>query len=113
GYTTEITAKMIGVYEGDKITIGDVLFDHDKAIIKPEGEVEMQKVLNYMQHHDRAIISVEGHTDSNGTDAYNMGLSKRRSEACIQWLVEHGILSTRLRSRYFGESKPVATNATA
>jgi OOP family OmpA-OmpF porin len=56
---------------------------------------------------------VGGHTDSIGSDEYNLRLSQRRAEAVAAWLAAHGIAAARLTAKGFGESKPVADNRTA
>ncbi len=58
-----------------------------------------------------AVIS-EGHTDGKGTDAYNMGLSRRRANSVKQYLVRNGIAASRIRTEGYGESRPVASNET-
>ena len=58
-------------------------------------------------------VIVAGHTDSVGTDAYNMKLSKRRAESVRNYLASHGIAGDRIRVEAFGESQPVASNDTA
>jgi outer membrane protein OmpA-like peptidoglycan-associated protein len=58
-------------------------------------------------------ISIEGHTDSVGTEAFNMRLSQRRAEAVLQYLVGRGISPERLESVGFGPTKPVGSNKTA
>ena len=58
-------------------------------------------------------VEIAGHTDSVGTDEYNMGLSLRRAESVRNYLVDKGIPADRLTIRGYGESQPVADNATA
>lgn len=116
GYTTDIEALRIAGPAGEKIgsrlTIGDVLFDNDQSVIKPEGYMELQKVVEYMRVNASVIIEVAGHTDSNASAEYNIGLSNRRSKACMDYLIASGISPTRLRAKGYGESRPVATNST-
>jgi outer membrane protein OmpA-like peptidoglycan-associated protein len=57
-------------------------------------------------------ISLEGHTDSNGTEAYNLWLSKNRVNAVKEFLVANGVAAERIDTAYFGESKPIAGNET-
>ena len=65
------------------------------------------------QNPDILKVQVEGHTDSVGTDAYNDGLSQRRSQAVVEYLVSKGIARDRLAAVGLGESKPIASNDTA
>ena len=116
GYTTDVEALRIpgeaGVKVGTRLTIGDVLFDNDSSVIKPEGIMELQGVVEYMRANPNVLIEVAGHTDSNASAEYNVGLSQRRSKACMDYLISAGIQPTRLKEKGYGESRPVATNAT-
>jgi OOP family OmpA-OmpF porin len=58
------------------------------------------------------VVEVAGHTDSVGTDSYNQGLSERRAQAVVNYLVAKGINASRFKARGYGESEPVADNAT-
>lgn len=115
GYTTDFEAKMIsaGTGQGKVASIGDVLFDIDKAVIRPEGIVAIDKVITYMKDNPTTVMEVAGHTDSNGTDEYNIDLSTRRSNACRDYMISKGIFATRLIAKGYGEGQPVSSNATA
>jgi OmpA-OmpF porin, OOP family len=66
-----------------------------------------------MKSFDTATVLIEGHTDSKGNDNYNMKLSQRRADAVRKFIVDrHGIAADRLATKGFGETKPVASNAT-
>ena len=107
---------------GDRVdTVGcsltvrlEVFFDTASANIKPESYPDLDRVVDFM---NSAVTSatgvVEGHTDSVGNDAYNQGLSQRRADAVRKYLVDKGVAAARLEARGFGESQPVADNATA
>lgn len=114
GYTTSADLQRLDVpILRDKFVLGDVLFDNDSAVIKPEGYPELAKVIDFMNRQPNVIVRVEGHTDSNASDSYNMALSQRRVDSCVAYLVAQGILKTRLKTKAYGETKPVASNATA
>ena len=89
-----------------------VLFDIEKATIKPESEEALDAIVEIMNEYSNTIFHIEGHTDSTGADDYNMDLSKRRAAAVRDYLVEHGIPATRLTSEGYGETRPIATNQT-
>ena len=97
-----------------KVTINlNVLFDFDKADIKPKYNSEIKRVADYMTAYPWEKATLEGHTDSKGTDAYNQKLSQRRVDAVMKNLVEKfGISADRLKAVGYGESKPIATNDT-
>jgi outer membrane protein OmpA-like peptidoglycan-associated protein len=101
--------------EGNLLAItfkGDVSFDTDSAEVKPGFNSEINRVSEVLKQYPATVIRVEGHTDSRGSDAYNMDLSKRRSEAVKNLLVQRGIESNRIEIIAFGETMPVATNDT-
>jgi OOP family OmpA-OmpF porin len=59
-----------------------------------------------------SAVAIEGHTDWIGTDAYNQGLSERRANAVMNYLVDHGVAASRLSTTGYGESRPIASNQT-
>lgn len=90
-----------------------VLFEFDKAVVKPEFNYHIEAVAKFMKKYPDTTTVIEGHTDSIGKDSYNMDLSKRRAEAVKQELVsKYNIDPTRLKTQGFGETQPVDTNAT-
>lgn len=91
----------------------DVLFDLNKAVIKPTYHDEIKKVADYMIKFPETTAVIEGHTCNIGTAAYNQKLSERRAEAVVTYLVKKfGIAKKRLSAKGYGESKPIADNAT-
>ncbi len=90
----------------------DYLFDFDKAVVKPQYYAMLDDVANVMRQNPGMRLELQGHTDSIGTEAYNMGLSRRRAEAVRNYLVRQGISASRLSTVGYGETRPVATNAT-
>ncbi|MDO4896815.1 MAG: OmpA family protein [Moraxella sp.] len=92
----------------------NIQFDHDKSNIKPEFRNEVDKAAQFLAQYPNMDAIIEGHTDSNGTDAYNIKLSQRRANAVRQALITHyGINPSRLSAVGYGESRPIATNSTA
>lgn len=89
-----------------------VLFDFDKADLRPEAEGALDSLLLFMKKYPATQIGIIGHTDSLGSDEYNLDLSERRAKAVSDRLVARGIPAERLRSKGFGESRPVAGNET-
>lgn len=91
-----------------------VLFDTDKSVVKPQYHGEIEAVAKLMQEFPEAAVEVQGHTDSTASDAYNMRLSQRRADAVVKILVnKFGIAASRVTSKGYGESQPVADNKTA
>ena len=91
-----------------------VEFDFDKDAVKPQYHADLEKVANFLKDYPKTSAELEGHTDSIGTDEYNMGLSKRRAASVKKYLVEKfNIDAARITTVGYGESKPVASNDTA
>ncbi|WP_437882134.1 OmpA family protein [Pseudomonas sp. LRF_L74] len=91
----------------------DVKFDFDKSKVKEESYGDIKNLADFMNQYPQTTTTVEGHTDSVGTDAYNQKLSERRASAVREVLVnQYGVGSERVNSVGYGESRPVADNAT-
>lgn len=89
----------------------DVLFDFDKADLRPEAAGELGKVAQVLTAHPGAPVTIEGHTDAKGNDAYNQGLSERRAASVKAWLVANGgAPADAITTRGRGETEPVAPN---
>ncbi|EZH80819.1 OmpA family protein [Ectopseudomonas composti] len=92
----------------------DVKFDFDKAQVKQESYGDIKALADFMKQYPQTSTVVEGHTDSVGSDTYNQGLSERRASAVRDVLVnQYGVESGRVQAVGYGESRPVADNATA
>jgi outer membrane protein OmpA-like peptidoglycan-associated protein len=95
------------------VNVSDVLFDFNRANLKPGARDKVAKIAAILRSHPDLKIQVEGHTDSVGSDEYNLRLSERRADSVRAGLVEDGINRDVVGTAGFGESKPVATNGTA
>lgn len=98
------------VAEGKFVTRG-ILFDVNKASLKPESMGVINEVAKMMQEHQDLNFSIEGHTDANGDEDYNQQLSEERALAVKQALTAAGIEASRMETKGMGESVPVADNA--
>lgn len=112
GTPAGVKVNAVGCPEvGEKIlSLEGVNFDHDKAMIKAESRPILDNAVKVLNENASVHVRVEGHTDSDGTDAYNMGLSQRRAEAVVAYLTAAGIDAGRLSAVGYGESSPVAPN---
>lgn len=90
----------------------DVLFDFDKADLKPAAEGKLNHLLTVVNSKPASRIAIEGHTDVRGDAPYNQALSQRRAESVRSWLVAHGIAAGRISATGAGESRPVRTGTT-
>lgn len=94
-----------------KVTILEgVHFDFDKAIVKPEGKVVLDKDVELLTKDKTLDISVEGHCDIVGSDAYNQQLSERRAKAVYDYFLSKGIEAKRMKTVGFGRSRPLVPN---
>src|SRR5260370_3213055 len=90
---------------------GDVLFDYDKAALKPEAEQALKKVAVVLSQFPESKVTVEGYTDSKGTKATNMQLSRDRAQAVKDWLgKKRGLLAAKNSTKGFGEQYPIDFN---
>jgi len=95
------------------VNLSDVLFDFDRATLRPGAREKLAKISGIVLAHPGLTTQAEGHADSIGTDQYNQGLSERRAESVRSFLVQQGITAEAVAATGFGESRPVATNGTA
>ena len=101
--------------EGNLLAVtfkGDVTFDTNSTVLRPGLQSEINRVAGVLNQYPNTLVRVEGHTDSKGTDAYNMDLSNRRAMAVKNLLVQRGIADSRIEAVGYGETLPVATNDT-
>ena len=92
---------------------GKVLFDFNKANLKPEATRQLAGVVQALKGAARRITQIAGHTDGIGSDAYNMKLSQRRAESVANYLVKNGVSRQNIKTEWLGKREPIASNATA
>lgn len=95
------------------LTLGDVLFETDKAQLKSGATGNLNTLVMFLNNYPNRTVLIEGYTDSVGSDDYNQGLSSRRAESVQAYLVGQGIDRGRLSASGLGESAPVADNESA
>ncbi|MFZ3056976.1 MAG: OmpA family protein [Smithella sp.] len=101
--------------EGNLLSVtfkGDVTFDTNSAELRPGLYNEINRVAGVLNQYPDTLIRVEGHTDSKGSDEYNMDLSKRRANNVKTLLVMRGVAENRIEVAGYGKTMPVATNDT-
>jgi len=94
------------------VTLGDILFDFNGTTLKPGGHKQIARLAEVLKSAPDRRLTVEGHTDSIGSDAYNMNLSQQRADVVRQALIEKGVDKDRISSTGMGKGYPVASNAT-
>ena len=106
-------AKIERIGEGIKITFDSgVLFDVDKATLRPNAKTNLIKLSAILNKYEDTDILIEGHTDSTGSEDHNMDLSIRRAQSVSSYLATNRVLPTRFNVVGYGETQPIADNAT-
>ena len=108
GNNLGVTPVGLGDDLNNALALNPIYFDLDKSNIRPDAEIELQKVIAVMEKYPNLKIDVRSHTDSRANDAYNDALSKRRNKSTLKYLIEKGeIDASRLTGKGYGESKLV------
>ena len=97
---------------GVVVTLGDVLFDTGKSTLKPGAMSAINRLATFLSQNPNTKVLIEGHTDSVGSDDYNIGLSERRARAVATELESRGIAGSQIQTLGRGKDLPVATNDT-
>jgi outer membrane protein OmpA-like peptidoglycan-associated protein len=108
---SDTAMQLVRIFSREVIR-SDVLFDFDRATLKPAAEQILGGIVQQMQENTGFQADLVGHTDSTGPANYNMGLSKRRAEAVRDFLIAHDIEAQRITTEWKGEADPVASNDT-
>jgi outer membrane protein OmpA-like peptidoglycan-associated protein len=103
--TKDVEMKPIVV--GSTIVLKNVFFDYNKATLKPESFIELDRVVKLLNENPSMRIELSGHTDNRGTEEYNQKLSEDRAKSCVDYLVSKGIKADRLEYKGYGESQPI------
>ncbi len=97
---------------GILVSLPDVTFPVDSTVIGPSFRAALDEVAASLQKYPESLVDVMGHTDSTGSDSYNLDLSRRRAEAVANHLVSRGVSRARLATIGYGEQYPRADNTT-
>jgi outer membrane protein OmpA-like peptidoglycan-associated protein/tetratricopeptide (TPR) repeat protein len=92
------------------IVIDNVYYDFDKSTLRTESYPALDKVVDMLNEHPTMTIEISAHTDNKGSDTYNQKLSEARAANVVKYLVSKGIDASRLQSKGYGASQPVAPN---
>lgn len=97
---------------GSQIVLNNIFYDFDKSTLRPESKTELDKLTELMNNNPTLKIELGSHTDSKGSDEYNMTLSQARAQSVVNYLIEKKIDVKRLVAKGYGEAQPRATNDT-
>lgn len=103
------------IRDGDNLLLrmpSGITFAYNDAAVQPQFQPTLNQVASVLAQYPKTYIDVYGHTDSDGSDAYNQTLSERRAQSVVNYLTNHGVQSARMAARGFGETQPIASNAT-
>lgn len=95
--------------EGDaEVAFTPVYFEFDSSVILPDQRDKLDQIATYLQDNPEVTLLVEGHTDSRGTDEYNIALGERRAQVVQDYLLRLGVDGARLSTISYGEERPAA-----
>ena len=93
------------------IVIKNVLYDYDKATLRPESRSVLNGVVSILKDNPKIKVELAAHTDSIGSDVYNNKLSQSRAQACVDYIVTSGIDESRIYAKGYGKRRPIAPNS--
>jgi len=88
------------------VLIDNIFYDFDKATLRPESKTALDELVKLLNENPNVTIELSAHTDYRGSAQYNEGLSQRRAESVVNYLIEHGIAADRLTPKGYGKEKP-------
>lgn len=100
------------IEKGTKVVLNNIFFDPGKATLKPISYVELNKAVDLLKKNGTMVIEVGGHTDNVGSDELNMKLSQERANSVMTYMVLAGVEEARIQAKGYGETQPIADNAT-
>jgi outer membrane protein OmpA-like peptidoglycan-associated protein len=103
------------IRQGDNLVLNipsGITFAYDSSDVQPQFRRTLDQVAGTLSQYNETFVDVYGHTDSTGSDDYNLGLSQRRATAVADYLAGHGVQTARIATRGYGETQPIASNDT-
>lgn len=104
------------VRDGDNLLLrmpSGITFAYDSDAVQPQFQPTLNEVASVLTQYPKTYIDIYGHTDADGSEAYNQGLSGRRATSVQNYLAGKGVQSVRMATRGYGETQPIASNETA
>jgi len=99
--------KMFKLEVGVVVQLDNIYYDYGKANIRHDAALELDKLVSILEENPSMKIELSSHTDSRGSAPYNLNLSKRRAKSAVEYILSKGISSGRIKSRGYGETKPL------
>ncbi len=106
GKSTEFRTEIYLASTEAPIEVENIFFDLDKADLRPESMVSLDKLVETLNDNPNIVIELGSHTDSRASDEYNLDLSRRRAQSVVNYLIEKGIDRERLVAKGYGETQP-------
>jgi outer membrane protein OmpA-like peptidoglycan-associated protein len=95
---------------GAKVVLNNIFFDFDKATLRAASDLELEKLLKFLEQHPVIVVDISGFTDSKGNDEYNLKLSQERAQAVVKYFTDKGVAAIRMVAKGYGETYPSALN---
>ena len=101
-----LLTQIVPIITEKEVILQPIYFEYDRSNITADGAAELNKLVLVMNENPNMVIFAKSHTDSRGSDKYNINLSDRRAKATVQYLISKGIAKDRISGQGFGESEP-------
>jgi outer membrane protein OmpA-like peptidoglycan-associated protein/tetratricopeptide (TPR) repeat protein len=101
----KVTIDLEKMKVNEPIVLKNIYYDFDKADIRPDAAIELDKLVKIMKDNPTIIVELGSHTDSRGTDQYNQKLSKRRADSAVKYIISKGITANRITAKGYGETR--------
>ena len=92
------------------IVVENIYYGFDSSDIRTDAALELDKLVSFLNDNPQIKIELGSHTDNFGLDEYNLGLSQRRAESAVEYIISNGIAKERIRARGYGETRPMVSN---
>ena len=104
--------KLSPLKVGEKMLLSNVFYEIDSWQLKKESVMELNKLANLLKDNKELVVEIGGYTDATGTDDYNLVLSEKRAISVVNYLIDNGVSSERLKYKGYGNTSPIGNNIT-
>jgi outer membrane protein OmpA-like peptidoglycan-associated protein len=105
--TVYVQVELEKIFTQKMVAIPNIYYDYDKATLRPESQLVLDSILVFFKENPDLTVEIGSHTDSRGSDAYNLKLSQARAQSVVDYLISKAIPVGRLLAKGYGETKPV------